>query len=130
MRRFEQGQEGPLQFGPVARRDPRQSAVELGRERCQCAVPRRLHLGEHEELLRLKTECGRLVADLHLPGDIDASAPLRAVVLSTPGSSVKEQIGANHASRLAARGIAALVFDPARSTPWPTRASKRPAAVS
>ncbi|MCQ8828135.1 alpha/beta hydrolase [Streptomyces malaysiensis] len=38
---------------------------------------------------------------------------MRAVVLSTPGSSVKEQIGANYASRLAARGIAALVFDPA-----------------
>jgi fermentation-respiration switch protein FrsA (DUF1100 family) len=41
------------------------------------------------------------------------AAPLRAVVLSTPGSSVKEQIGANCASRLAARGIAALAFDPA-----------------
>ncbi|WP_249124839.1 alpha/beta hydrolase [Saccharopolyspora erythraea] len=35
------------------------------------------------------------------------------MVLSTPGSSVKEQIGANYASRLAARGIATLVFDPA-----------------
>ncbi len=54
-----------------------------------------------------------LAADIHLPDDIDTSAPLRAVVLSTPGSSVKEQIGANYASRLAARGIAALVFDPA-----------------
>ncbi|MDA3648048.1 alpha/beta hydrolase [Saccharopolyspora indica] len=54
-----------------------------------------------------------LAADLHLPDDIDGAAPLRAVVLSTPGSSVKEQIGANYASRLAARGIAALVFDPA-----------------
>ncbi|KAA9154505.1 alpha/beta hydrolase [Amycolatopsis acidicola] len=52
-----------------------------------------------------------LAADLHLPDDADA--PLRAVVVSTPGSSVKEQIGANYASRLAARGIAALVFDPA-----------------
>ncbi|MFG1957030.1 alpha/beta hydrolase [Nonomuraea sp. NPDC049028] len=52
-----------------------------------------------------------LAADLHLPDD-DA-APRRAVVLSTPGSSVKEQIGANYAARLAARGIAALVFDPA-----------------
>ncbi|WP_408055570.1 alpha/beta hydrolase [Streptomyces apricus] len=51
-----------------------------------------------------------LVADLHLPDN--ATAP-RTVVLSTPGSSVKEQIGANYASRLAARGIAALVFDPA-----------------
>ncbi|MFJ6851301.1 alpha/beta hydrolase [Streptomyces sp. NPDC091271] len=54
-----------------------------------------------------------LAADLHLPDNADRTAPLRAVVLSTPGSSVKEQIGANYASRLAARGIAALVFDPA-----------------
>ncbi|CAL9324102.1 alpha/beta hydrolase [Streptomyces sp. SudanB66_2053] len=54
-----------------------------------------------------------LDAELHLPHDLDESAPLPAVVLSTPGSSVKEQIGANYASRLAARGIAALVFDPA-----------------
>ncbi|MFD7023449.1 alpha/beta hydrolase [Promicromonospora sukumoe] len=54
-----------------------------------------------------------LAADLHLPDDADGGAPLRAVVLSTPGSSVKEQIGANYATRLAARGIAALVFDPA-----------------
>ncbi|WP_306216098.1 alpha/beta hydrolase, partial [Actinoplanes sp. RD1] len=55
-----------------------------------------------------------LAADLHLPDNVDASAaPLRAVVLSTPGSSVKEQIGANYASRLATHGFAALVFDPA-----------------
>ncbi|MFE6024319.1 alpha/beta hydrolase [Streptomyces niveus] len=54
-----------------------------------------------------------LAADLHLPDSFDQAAPLRAVVLSTPGSSVKEQIGANYASRLAARGVAALVFDPA-----------------
>jgi len=54
-----------------------------------------------------------LAADLHLPDDIEEATPLHAVVLSTPGSSVKEQIGANYASRLAARGIAALVFDPA-----------------
>ncbi|MDQ0779739.1 fermentation-respiration switch protein FrsA (DUF1100 family) [Streptomyces aurantiacus] len=54
-----------------------------------------------------------LAADLYLPDSIDDAAPMRAVVLSTPGSSVKEQIGANYASRLAARGIVALVFDPA-----------------
>ena len=54
-----------------------------------------------------------LAADLHLPDVGGEAAPLRAVVLSTPGSSVKEQIGGNYASRLAARGIAALVFDPA-----------------
>ncbi|MET7339118.1 alpha/beta hydrolase [Nonomuraea sp. NPDC005650] len=54
-----------------------------------------------------------LAADLHRPDGVDDVQPLRAVVLSTPGSSAKEQIGANYASRLAARGIAALVFDPA-----------------
>jgi fermentation-respiration switch protein FrsA (DUF1100 family) len=54
-----------------------------------------------------------LAADLYLPDSADHAASTRAVVLSTPGSSVKEQIGANYASRLAARGIAALVFDPA-----------------
>ncbi|AOW90377.1 MULTISPECIES: alpha/beta hydrolase [Streptomyces] len=54
-----------------------------------------------------------LAAHLHLPDASDASTALRAVVLSTPGSSVKEQIGAEYGSRLAARGIAALVFDPA-----------------
>lgn len=54
-----------------------------------------------------------LAADLHLPDTRDDGAPLPAVVLSTPGSSVKEQIGANYASRLAAAGLAALVFDPA-----------------
>ncbi|MEI3868397.1 alpha/beta hydrolase [Microbacterium sp. CCNWLW134] len=55
-----------------------------------------------------------LAADLHLPDDIaGAAAPLPTVVLSTPGSSVKEQIGANYASRLASRGLAAITFDPA-----------------
>ncbi|WP_367124715.1 alpha/beta hydrolase [Streptomyces phytohabitans] len=62
-----------------------------------------------------------LAADLHLPdtdnetgpGPDAEPAPARTVVLATPGSSVKEQIGAEYASRLAARGIAALVFDPA-----------------
>ncbi len=51
-----------------------------------------------------------LAGHLHLP---DGAPAERAVVLSTPGSSVKEQIGANYASRLARRGIAALTFDPA-----------------
>jgi uncharacterized protein len=53
-----------------------------------------------------------LAAHLHVPDDFDHAATYPAVVLSTPGSSVKEQIGANYASRLAARGIVALTFDP------------------
>ncbi len=54
-----------------------------------------------------------LAGRLHLPDDLDPGRRHRAVVVSTPGSSVKEQIGATYASRLAARGIVALTFDPA-----------------
>lgn len=59
-----------------------------------------------------------LAAQLYLPDSTssnsgDPDVPWPVVVLSTPGSSVKEQIGANYASRLAARGVAALTFDPA-----------------
>ena len=57
--------------------------------------------------MRIPRESFDLAAVLHLPDDVDGAPPLPAVVLSTPGSSVKEQIGANYASRLAARGIAA-----------------------
>jgi len=53
-----------------------------------------------------------LAAHLHLPDGFDDTVAHPAVVLSTPGSSVKEQIGANYASRLAARGFIALTFDP------------------
>lgn len=53
-----------------------------------------------------------LAADLHLPDGFDTTTSHPAVVLSTPGSSVKEQVGANYASRLAAHGFAALTFDP------------------
>ncbi|MBK1787538.1 alpha/beta hydrolase [Prauserella cavernicola] len=54
-----------------------------------------------------------LAADLYLPDGFDPGQSHAAVVLSTPGSSVKEQIGANYASRLADNGFVALVFDPA-----------------
>lgn len=54
-----------------------------------------------------------LAADLHLPSDFDETSSFPVIVLSTPGSSVKEQIGGNYASRLAQKGFAALTFDPA-----------------
>ncbi|KJQ52702.1 alpha/beta hydrolase [Microbacterium sp. SA39] len=54
-----------------------------------------------------------LAAHLHLPDGFDESTRHPAIVLATPGSSVKEQIGANYASRLAAKGFIALTFDPA-----------------
>ena len=66
-------------------------------------------------LRHIAIPCGPidLAANFHQPNARDETEPLRAVALPTPVSRVKEQIGANHASRLATRGIAALALDPA-----------------
>ncbi|MBB4439977.1 MULTISPECIES: alpha/beta hydrolase [Rhizobium] len=53
-----------------------------------------------------------VVGNLHLPPDFYESRSYPALVLATPGSSVKEQVGAIYAERLAARGFLALTFDP------------------
>lgn len=53
-----------------------------------------------------------VAGDLWVPADFDEHTRYPALVLGTPGSSVKEQIGANYASRLAERGFVALTFDP------------------
>jgi uncharacterized protein len=53
-----------------------------------------------------------IAAQLHLPPDFDGRRQWPALVLSTPGSSVKEQVGAIYARKLAARGFVAIVFDP------------------
>jgi fermentation-respiration switch protein FrsA (DUF1100 family) len=47
-----------------------------------------------------------------LPDGFSEAQAHAALVLATPGSSVKEQIGSNYARRLAARGWVALTFDP------------------
>lgn len=54
-----------------------------------------------------------LAGNLHLPENFDEGRRHPAVVIATPGSSVKEQIGANYARALAEKGFVALVFDPA-----------------
>lgn len=54
-----------------------------------------------------------LAAHLHVPDGFDDHRPHAAVVISTPGSSVTEQIGADYARRLADRGFVAVTFDPA-----------------
>lgn len=53
-----------------------------------------------------------IVGNLHLPSGFDENRTYAALVLSTPGSSVKEQIGAVYAEKLAQRGFIALAFDP------------------
>lgn len=49
---------------------------------------------------------------LYLPDGFDAAASYAALVIATPGSSVKEQIGAIYAAKLAAQGFVVLTFDP------------------
>jgi uncharacterized protein len=53
-----------------------------------------------------------IIGNLHLPADFDGGLSWPALVLTTPGSSVKEQIGGVYASRMAERGFVALTFDP------------------
>lgn len=53
-----------------------------------------------------------VVGNLHVPEGFDKTRKYTSVVLATPGSSVKEQIGAFYAQRLAQRGFVALTFDP------------------
>lgn len=53
-----------------------------------------------------------LVGDLHLPDSFQVDGRYAALVLTTPGSSVKEQIGGIYAERLARHGFVALTFDP------------------
>ncbi|TQS29473.1 alpha/beta hydrolase [Microbispora sp. KK1-11] len=54
-----------------------------------------------------------LAGNLHLPEGFDTGRKHPAVIIATPGSSVKEQIGANYARALAQKGFVALAFDPA-----------------
>lgn len=54
----------------------------------------------------------RVAGNLHVPEGFDERRSYPAIVLATPGSSVKEQIGGIYASRLAQRGFVALTFDP------------------
>lgn len=53
-----------------------------------------------------------LAGQLHVPEDFDERSTYPAIVISTPGSSVKEQIGANYGRTLADRGYTVLAFDP------------------
>ena len=53
-----------------------------------------------------------VVGDLHVPKDFDPQKTYATLVLTTPGSSVKEQIGGIYAARMAEQGFVALTFDP------------------
>lgn len=53
-----------------------------------------------------------IAADIRFPDGFDEGGRYPALVVITPGSSVKEQIGANYGEAMAERGYITLVFDP------------------
>lgn len=53
-----------------------------------------------------------VVGNIYFPNEFDAKEAYPAIVLATPGSSVKEQVGAIYAEKMAERGFVALTFDP------------------
>ncbi|MCA8864578.1 MULTISPECIES: alpha/beta hydrolase [unclassified Halomonas] len=53
-----------------------------------------------------------LAGNIHLPNGFDATKSYAALVLATPGSSVKEQVGAIYAMKMADQGFVTLTFDP------------------
>lgn len=53
-----------------------------------------------------------VVGDLRLPADFSEATRYAALVIVTPGSSVKDQIGANYGKALTEKGYVTLAFDP------------------
>lgn len=49
---------------------------------------------------------------LRLPDGFDVNEAYASLVIVTPGSSVKEQIGANYGEKMAEKGFVTLAFDP------------------
>lgn len=54
----------------------------------------------------------RIAGALHLPDGFDGTRTYAALVIVTPGSSVKEQVGAVWGEKMAGRGFVALAYDP------------------
>lgn len=54
----------------------------------------------------------RIAANLYLPKDFDENKKYAALVIVTPGSNVKEQIGKFYGEKMSAKGFIVLAFDP------------------
>lgn len=53
-----------------------------------------------------------VIGDLHFPDSFQETKKYAALVIVTPGSSVRKQIGAVYGKKMAERGFIALAFDP------------------
>ena len=69
-----------------------------------------MHTGSKR--VSFKNRSIEIVGTVHVPNDFDEHQRYAAIILATPGSSVKEQAGGVYAEKLAARGFIALAFDP------------------
>ncbi|ORX35877.1 Alpha/Beta hydrolase protein [Kockovaella imperatae] len=65
-----------------------------------------------EERISFKNGPNRLVGILRSPESGSVSVKLPALIMVTPGSSVKEQIGSNYARAMVEHGFVTLTFDP------------------
>jgi fermentation-respiration switch protein FrsA (DUF1100 family) len=54
-----------------------------------------------------------LAGNIHYPQGFDETNTYPALILATPGSSVKEQVGTIYAIKMAEKGFVAVTFDPA-----------------
>lgn len=52
-----------------------------------------------------------LAGEIRFPNNFDANKKYAALIIATPGSNVKEQIGAFYSERMSARGFITLAFD-------------------
>lgn len=64
------------------------------------------------EKVNFKNGSINIAGNIYFPQGFDEQKKYAALVISTPGSSVKEQIGANYAEKMAETGYVALTFDP------------------
>lgn len=59
-----------------------------------------------------KNRSNAIAGTIHVPDDFSEETSYPALVIVTPGSSVKEQIGATYGEKMAGKGYVALAFDP------------------
>ena len=64
------------------------------------------------ETVSFKNGALDVAGDVRFPQGFTKDAKFAALVIVTPGSSVKEQIGGNYGEKLAEKGYVTLVFDP------------------
>jgi fermentation-respiration switch protein FrsA (DUF1100 family) len=66
----------------------------------------------HPRRISFRNRSIEIAGNLYVPDDFDEAKRYAALVIATPGSSVKEQIGAIYAEKLSAQGFVVVTFDP------------------